>query len=108
MIEGPIFEISGGKKKYSSTTALQIDHLIIEWGDRLFVSGENGSGKSTLLRILAGLVEIDEGQAWRSSAWRHLSTAYLPQDGGAYGDLSIFENRKSISTLTRIPQSTAH
>ena len=36
--------------------------LALASGEALQLSGENGSGKTTLLRVLAGLVEPDEGE----------------------------------------------
>ena len=41
--------------RFEEVTALALDALDIEAGERLLVRGPNGSGKSTLLRILAGL-----------------------------------------------------
>ncbi len=38
--------------------------LNISAGEKICILGPNGSGKSTLLKILAGLVEVDEGQAF--------------------------------------------
>lgn len=36
--------------------------LALERGELVRIEGENGSGKTTLLRVLAGLVEPDEGE----------------------------------------------
>jgi ATP-binding cassette subfamily F protein uup len=41
--------------------------LHIEEGDRLCLIGRNGGGKSTLLKIIAGIVEPDEGTVTRRS-----------------------------------------
>ena len=38
--------------------------LNISAGEKICILGPNGSGKSTLLKILAGLIEVDEGQAF--------------------------------------------
>ena len=40
--------------------------LGVEEGARIGVVGRNGDGKSTLLRLMAGLVEPDEGRVIRT------------------------------------------
>jgi ATPase subunit of ABC transporter with duplicated ATPase domains len=37
--------------------------LLVEWGDRIAITGANGSGKSTLLAALLGRIELDQGSA---------------------------------------------
>jgi putative ABC transport system ATP-binding protein len=39
---------------YASTPILDIDELIIELGERVFIAGPSGCGKSTLLNIISG------------------------------------------------------
>ena len=46
-------------------------------GDRVCLVGRNGSGKSTLLRVLAGLVDLDAGEAFVQP---RVTVAYLPQE----------------------------
>jgi len=45
-------------------------------GDRVGLIGPNGSGKSTFLKILAGLIEPDEGECTRRKGLR---VGYVPQ-----------------------------
>ncbi len=56
-----IYNISGLKFRYSDTFSLDIEELVIEKGASLGFVGPNGCGKSTLLKILAFLIEPDEG-----------------------------------------------
>lgn len=51
--------------------------LGINEGDKIGIIGVNGTGKTTLLRILAGLIEPDEGKVTKGTLIR---TAYLPQN----------------------------
>ena len=49
----------------SSTSPIFQDlSLNISAGEKVCILGPNGSGKSTLLKILAGLIEVDEGQVF--------------------------------------------
>ena len=45
-------------------------NLRIEKGERICLLGRNGEGKSTLLRLLAGVVEPDDGEILRRSGLR--------------------------------------
>lgn len=49
----------------------------VEEGDKIGLIGPNGSGKSTLVKILAGLVEPDEGEVVKR---KDLRVAYVPQE----------------------------
>ncbi len=51
--------------------------MSIEPGERIALIGRNGTGKSSLLRVLADLVELDDGRVVRRSG---SSYAYLPQE----------------------------
>jgi ABC transport system ATP-binding/permease protein len=51
--------------------------LQIESGERVCLLGRNGEGKSTLLRLIAGEIELDQGEVIRQQGLR---IARLPQD----------------------------
>ena len=57
-------------------------------GDRVCLVGRNGTGKSTLLRVLAGLVELDEGEAFVQP---RVTTAYLAQEPEIEAELPLVE-----------------
>lgn len=44
-----------------SDPVLDIQHLAIERGQRVFLEGPSGSGKSTLLGLIAGVLQPDQG-----------------------------------------------
>ena len=54
-------EISGLKKSYGNTLALQKVNLSIKKGEFFGLLGPNGAGKTTTISILTGLVFRDEG-----------------------------------------------
>jgi ATP-binding cassette subfamily F protein 3 len=74
-----------------------IDGLDLRVGetDRIGLTGRNGSGKTSLLRLIAGLLEVDDG-AVRTT--RGLRIGYLPQDLDVSGGASL---RRSV--LASVP-----
>ena len=51
--------------------------LVVHEGDRVALVGRNGSGKSTLMKVMAGLVEPDQGQVIVPQG---TSVGYMEQD----------------------------
>ncbi|WP_417793696.1 ATP-binding cassette domain-containing protein [Terasakiella pusilla] len=49
----------------------------IQQNDRICLVGRNGSGKSTLMKVMAGLVEVDDGDVFIQPG---VTVSYLPQD----------------------------
>lgn len=57
-----LFRMEGVSKHYGGVSALKDAHLTVEAGRIHAILGENGAGKSTLIKIMAGVVEPDEGR----------------------------------------------
>jgi ribose transport system ATP-binding protein len=58
----PLFRMEGASKRYGGVRALEKADLTVEAGRIHAILGENGAGKSTLIKIMAGVVEPDEGR----------------------------------------------
>jgi ribose transport system ATP-binding protein len=58
----PLFRMEGVSKRYGGVNALVDADLTVETGRIHGVLGENGAGKSTLMKIMAGVVQPDEGR----------------------------------------------
>ena len=55
--------------------------------DRLCLVGRNGAGKSTLMKLIAGIIQADDGERWVQPGSR---IAYLPQEPDASGYDSLY------------------
>jgi len=79
--------VSGLKKSFGATRALDGLNLEVRRGEVHGFLGPNGSGKSTTIRILLGLLRADGGTAsllggdpWRDVTRLHRRLAYVPGD----------------------------
>ena len=57
-----IIKLTGISKRFPGVKALQNVDLTVRAGEVHALTGENGSGKSTLSRIIAGMIQPDEGE----------------------------------------------
>jgi polyether ionophore transport system ATP-binding protein len=86
-------EVSGLRKSYGRTLALDGLDLTVTPGEVHGFLGPNGAGKTTTLRILLGLLRADGGTArllgqdpWRDATTLHRRLAYVP------GDVTLWPN----------------
>lgn len=102
----PAIEVTGLRKRFGQTTALDGLDLRVDQGTVAGFLGPNGSGKSTTIRILLGLLRSDGGSAtllggdpWRDAVDLHRRIAYVP------GDVSLWPNLtggQAIDILSRL------
>ncbi|MGW1179237.1 ABC transporter ATP-binding protein [Kitasatospora sp. NPDC002543] len=98
--------LSGLRKTFGRTTALDGLDLTVETGEVHGFLGPNGSGKSTTIRVLLGLLRADGGSAlmlgkdpWRDAVELHRRLAYVP------GDVELWPNLtggEAIDLLSRL------
>ena len=75
--------------------------------------GPDGAGKTTMIRILAGLIEPDEGEVTvlgrPALKADHAQIGYMPQRFGLYEDLTVIENMNLYADLRNLvgPDRTA-
>lgn len=79
------------KMSKSFTDRILFDHVTlgINAGDKIGVIGINGTGKSTLLKMIAGIIEPDEGSIIKGKG---ITVEYLSQNPEFNKDLTIIEN----------------
>ena len=56
-----VLELQEVTKRYGSNVVYESLNFAVERGQRVALTGENGAGKSTLLKLLAGVLEHEEG-----------------------------------------------
>ncbi|MCI5144904.1 MAG: prephenate dehydratase, partial [Candidatus Electrothrix sp. AR3] len=76
-------------KAFGAQTLFSAVNLVVAKGDRIGLIGPNGSGKSTLLKILAGLVEADNGELFQQ---KHVRISYLAQEDSFDEEKSCADN----------------
>ncbi|MGW4213579.1 ATP-binding cassette domain-containing protein [Lentzea sp. NPDC004789] len=88
-----VISVSGLRKAFGRTTALDGLDLTVRAGEVHGFLGPNGAGKTTTLRILLGLLRADAGSVtllggdpWRDTATLHRRLAYVP------GDVTLWPN----------------
>ena len=101
MTDAPLLEISGVKKRFGATIALDGVDLAVRRGEVRAIIGENGAGKSTLMNILSASVRPDagtvtfQGAPYRPAdplnARRH-GIAHIHQELSLCPHLSVAEN----------------
>ncbi|WP_425080499.1 ABC-F family ATP-binding cassette domain-containing protein [Ruegeria arenilitoris] len=57
----PLLQMSGISLTFGGDPVFSGLDLVVQPGDRIALVGRNGSGKSTLMKVMAGLVEPDQG-----------------------------------------------
>ncbi|RWA68164.1 ABC-F family ATP-binding cassette domain-containing protein [Mesorhizobium sp.] len=72
----PLLNLDGIKLTFGGTPLLDGAALSASVGEKIALVGRNGSGKSTLLKIAAGLIEPQDGEAFRQPS---ATVRYLPQ-----------------------------
>ncbi|MEO0467045.1 MAG: energy-dependent translational throttle protein EttA [Pseudomonadota bacterium] len=77
----------GGKKVFENI------HLSFMPDAKIGVVGVNGAGKSTLLKIMAGVENDYNGEAWAADG---IKVGYLPQEPKLDPDKNVIENIESV------------
>jgi ABC-2 type transport system ATP-binding protein len=102
----PIIETRDLRRDFKKTRAVDGLTLSIEAGELFGLVGPDGSGKTTTLRLLAGLLDVSEGDATilgfnlrekAESVKPHVG--YMAQQFSLYGELSVMENLQFFAEL---------
>ncbi len=106
-----VLEARGLKRRFSDVQAVNGLSLTVHPGELYGLVGPDGAGKTTTIRLLAGLMDADEGEAFvLSHSTRNApvelreAIGYMPQQYSLYGDLSVNENLRFFGRLFGLPR----
>ncbi len=77
MARAPLLQLTDISLTFGGEPVFHDLSLVVQPGDRVALVGRNGSGKSTLMKVMAGLVEADQGGVVAAPG---VSVGYMEQD----------------------------
>ena len=96
--------------KFGRKIILDNLNLKLNSGQILGLLGPNGVGKSTIFNLITGLISLDFGSIFINSERVNVFPIYqrtlkfkigfVPQHGGYFHDLTVYENLKAIAEIT--------
>ena len=101
-----VIDVSGLRKRFGKTAALDGLDLTVASGEVHGLLGPNGAGKSTTVRVLLGMLRSDGGTArllggdpWQDATTLHRRLAYVPGDVNLWPNLSGGETIDLLGSL---------
>ena len=96
--------------KFGKKVILDNLNFELNQGQILGLLGPNGVGKSTIFNLIIGLIKPDFGSIFINSEKvnkfpiyiraKKFKLGFVPQNGGYFHDLTVYENLKAISEIT--------
>jgi ATP-binding cassette subfamily F protein uup len=83
-----LYTIAGAQLAFGHVALLDHADFSLEAGERVGLIGRNGAGKSSLLKIVAGLMQPDDGLVTRQ---QELTSVYVPQEPEFDEQSSVFD-----------------
>lgn len=86
-----VFELRAATKQFAEKVIFKDFDFLVKQGDRIGIIGNNGTGKSTLLNVLAGKVDLDDGELITGQT---VKIAYYTQES-----IDMDENKRIIEYI---------
>ena len=100
-------------RKFGELIALDHLNLQVEEGEIFGLVGPDGAGKSTTMRLLTGILDPTEGQAWvcdkhtvKEAEKLKENIAYMSQRFGLYEELTVLENINFYADVYGVAKET--
>ncbi|PIE16100.1 MAG: elongation factor 3 [Rhodobacterales bacterium] len=77
MARTPLLQLNEIALSFGGNPVFENLSLVVQPGDRVALVGRNGSGKSTLMKVMAGLIDVDQGAVVTSPG---VQVGYMEQD----------------------------
>ena len=98
-------------KRFGTLTAVDNLTFAVAQGELFGLVGSDGAGKTTTIRMLVGIMDPTEGDAWllgrhtvRETAAIAGDLGYMSQRFGLYPDLTVMENLRFFADLHSVPR----
>tara|TARA_B100000530_G_scaffold334934_1_gene285831 strand:+ start:1784 stop:2560 length:777 start_codon:yes stop_codon:yes gene_type:complete len=105
----PIISFENVSLSYGNRLILDNINFKINKGEIFGMLGPNGVGKSTIFNLITGLIKPDSGQIKINNTnvldfpiylrTKKFKVGYVPQYGGFFGDLTLYQNLKAIAEI---------
>jgi ABC-type sugar transport system ATPase subunit len=92
-----LLEVSGVSKSFGPVKVLKEISFDVRAGEVHALLGENGAGKSTLIKIVAGVINADEGQVRLDGKAVRFSS---PREAAAHGIATVYQELLLFPDLT--------
>jgi ABC-2 type transport system ATP-binding protein len=111
-LDSPIIRAVNLTRRFDQLTAVDDFNIEVARGEIFGLVGPDGAGKTTTMRLLCGLLDPSEGQAW--VAGHNVASeleavkdqiGYMAQRFGLYGDLTVDENMFFYADLFALSKS---
>jgi len=110
--EAPIIRAVNLTRRFEALTAVDRLNLEVSTGEIFGLVGPDGAGKTSTLRLLCGLMDPSDGEAWvaghnvaREPDAVKDQIGYMAQRFGLYGDLTVDENMSFYADLFGLSKS---
>jgi len=110
-----VLELNKISLKFGKKIILDNLNLKLNHGEILGLLGPNGVGKSTIFNLITGLISPDYGSIFINSEivnkypiykrTLQFKIGYVPQHGGFFHDLTVYDNLNAIAQITIKNQS---
>ena len=107
--QNSIIEFKNVSLSYGKRLILDNINFNINQGQIFGMLGPNGVGKSTIFNLITGLITLDSGQIKINGEdvtnypiyfrTKKFKVGYVPQYGGFFNDLTLYDNLKAISEI---------